>query len=201
VGHLRCIGHPKFSAIDFETADRRKRTACAVALARVEDNQVVAVESWFIHPPDSSFEFSNLHGIDAAAVAGAPTFQQLWSEFRRCLSDALFLAAHNASFDRAVLRCCCEDARVSMPKTPFVCSANLARQAWSLDGCRLPDVCKHLGLPLSHHDPRSDAEACARIVLAARPVVLEDTRSGRRYLRFEVLDDTCRMITLGYRRG
>jgi len=31
----------------------------------------------------------------------------------------------------------------------------------------LPDVCRHLGLPLQHHNALSDAEACANIVLAA----------------------------------
>ena len=32
---------------------------------------------------------------------------------------------------------------------------------------KLPDVCAYLGLPLRHHDPLSDAEASARIVIAA----------------------------------
>jgi DNA polymerase-3 subunit epsilon len=31
----------------------------------------------------------------------------------------------------------------------------------------LPDVCRRLGIGLIHHDPGSDAEACARIVIAA----------------------------------
>ena len=29
-------------------------------------------------------------------------------------------------------------------------------------------ICTRLGIPLKHHDPGSDAEACARIVIAAR---------------------------------
>jgi hypothetical protein len=29
------------------------------------------------------------------------------------------------------------------------------------------DVCRHLRIPLRHHDAGSDAEACARIVIAA----------------------------------
>ena len=32
---------------------------------------------------------------------------------------------------------------------------------------KLPDVCRRLGIALRHHDALSDAEACARIVLAA----------------------------------
>jgi DNA polymerase-3 subunit epsilon len=37
----------------------------------------------------------------------------------------------------------------------------------------LPDVCSYLGLPLRHHDPASDAEACAQIVIAARKQALQ----------------------------
>jgi DNA polymerase-3 subunit epsilon len=44
----------------------------------------------------------------------------------------------------------------------------LARQAWNVRPTTLPDVCRHLGIRLRHHDPLSDAEACAKIVLAAR---------------------------------
>jgi len=50
----------------------------------------------------------------------------------------------------------------------FVCTVRLARRVWNLHPARLPDVCRHLGIPLRHHDPLSDATACAKIVLAAR---------------------------------
>jgi DNA polymerase-3 subunit epsilon len=43
----------------------------------------------------------------------------------------------------------------------------LARRVWSLYPTKLPDVCRHLRLKLNHHDALSDAEACARIVIAA----------------------------------
>jgi len=44
----------------------------------------------------------------------------------------------------------------------------LARKKWRLRPARLPDVCDYLGLSLQHHYALSDAEACARIVLAAQ---------------------------------
>jgi DNA polymerase-3 subunit epsilon len=44
----------------------------------------------------------------------------------------------------------------------------LARQTWRLYPTKLPNVCNYLGIPLDHHNAASDAEACARIVLAAR---------------------------------
>jgi DNA polymerase-3 subunit epsilon len=43
----------------------------------------------------------------------------------------------------------------------------LARQTWGIYPTRLPDVCRRLRLPLDHHDPLSDARACAQIVIQA----------------------------------
>jgi DNA polymerase-3 subunit epsilon len=41
----------------------------------------------------------------------------------------------------------------------------LARRLWNLKPTKLPDVCRHLGITLKHHDAASDALACAKIVL------------------------------------
>ena len=78
-----------------------------------------------------------------------------------------FAAAHNASFDRSVLHACCDDRGIAVPEMPFLCTVKLARAAWDLRPTKLPDVCAHLRLPLKHHDALSDAEACAKIVVAA----------------------------------
>ena len=43
-----------------------------------------------------------------------------------------------------------------------------ARRVWGVRPTKLPDVCRYLGLSLTHHDALSDAEAAAQIVIAAR---------------------------------
>lgn len=48
-----------------------------------------------------------------------------------------------------------------------LCTVRLARRVWSIRPTKLPDVFRRLGLELDHHGALSDAEACARIVLAA----------------------------------
>ncbi|MBI2920544.1 MAG: 3'-5' exonuclease [Planctomycetes bacterium] len=156
-----------FIAIDFETADYQRDSACALALVRVEDGRIVRRDSYLIRPPRRDFVFTYVHGITWRMVAHKPTFGELWPEISSALSGAEYLAAHNASFDRGVLEACCNAAGVRAPATPFVCSMRLARQTWGIRPTRLPDVCEHLGLSLNHHDALSDAEACAHIVLAA----------------------------------
>jgi DNA polymerase-3 subunit epsilon len=113
------------------------------------------------------FTYTHIHGIAWRDVMAAPTFAEIWPELCTLLDGARFLAAHNARFDRAVLEACCRRAGLRVPALPFRCTVQLARRVWGLSPTTLPAVCRRLGIPLRHHDAGSDAEACARVVLAA----------------------------------
>jgi DNA polymerase-3 subunit epsilon len=161
------IGVANFLAIDFETADYEPDSACAVGLVRVEQRRIAAREYRLIQPPRSHIVFTWLHGIAWKDVATKPIFADVWPELFPLFDGVDFLAAHNASFDERVLSTCAKAAGLSVPKIPFVCTMTLARSAWGIRPTKLSDVCRHLSIPLRHHEALSDAEACARIVLAA----------------------------------
>jgi DNA polymerase III subunit epsilon len=156
-----------FVAIDFETADHGADSACAVGLVRVEELKIVARETLLIQPPRPHILFSFLHGITWPMVKDAPIFKDAWAKMSPLLNGATFLAAHNAPFDRKVLATCCEKAELAAPPLPFVCTVQLARRRWAMKPANLPAVCRRLGIGLMHHNAASDAEACARIVIAA----------------------------------
>jgi DNA polymerase III subunit epsilon len=156
-----------FVAIDFETADLGRDSACAVALVRVEQQQIVGRRVALIRPPRRDFLFTSLHGITWDDVAGKPSFAECWPGLSGFLDGARFLAAHYSAFDRSVLQACCALGRLPMPELPFLCTVQLARKTWNLRPTKLPNVCAHLKIPLKHHDAGSDAEACALIVIAA----------------------------------
>jgi DNA polymerase-3 subunit epsilon len=166
-----------FVALDFETADWGSESACAVGLVRVEGLEIVERRTSLIRPPRASFAFSHIHRITWRHVKDQPTFAEVWPRLADMLEGAAFLAAHNAAFDRRVLETCCALARLPLPAAPFLCTVHLARRTWKLRRAKLPDVCAHLGLALQHHEAASDAEACARIVLAARRA-LESNGAG-----------------------
>jgi DNA polymerase-3 subunit epsilon len=163
----RAAPYPSFAAIDFETADYGRDSACAVGVVRVEGGRIR--ERWhrLIRPPRQSFVFTHIHGITWPQVCLEPCFAELWGDLSVAIKDAEFLAAHNASFDRKVLEACCAAAGLPPPPQPFVCTVKLARQTWSIYPTQLPRVCERLGIDLDHHQALSDAEACSRIVLAA----------------------------------
>jgi DNA polymerase-3 subunit epsilon len=159
--------HSAFVALDFETADHGPDSACAVGLVRVEAGQVVHREGLLIRPPRSRILFTHVHGISWRMVADAPPFADVWPRLVPLLDGAGFIAAHNAPFDRRVLQACCAAAGLAPPPLPFVCTVQVSRKRWGLKPNNLPAVCRRLGIGLIHHNAASDAEACARIVIAA----------------------------------
>ncbi len=168
-----------FVAIDFETADTGRDSACSVGLVRVENGTIVQKVVQLIRPPrietgdlftppPAEFQFTYIHGIRPQQVMDQPTFAQAWPKLEPLLDGASFLAAHNAPFDAGVLHACCEATRIAKPPHRFVDTVKLARSTWNIFPTKLPDVCRHLGISLNHHEALSDAEACARIVIAAQ---------------------------------
>jgi DNA polymerase-3 subunit epsilon len=142
-----------FVAIDFETANRSPSSACALSVVRVEGQRIAGKSVSLIRPPTSQFEFSHIHGITWEHVAAKRAFADVWKTLVPMIEGAELA--------------CCRNARIAIPNHPFVCTVELARLKWNLYPTKLPNVCEFLGLPLRHHDPLSDAAACAEIVLAA----------------------------------
>lgn len=156
-----------FIAIDFETANYSRTSACAVGMVHVRDRKIIAEETLLIRPPQRQFNFTHIHGLTWNDVKDEPTFAELWEDINRFISRADFLVAHNASFDRGVLQRCCENYGISEPSLSFVCTVQVARNQWNIYPTKLPNVCDYLNIPLNHHDAASDSLACAKIVIAA----------------------------------
>jgi DNA polymerase-3 subunit epsilon len=167
---------PTFAAIDFETANNRRNSACSVSIVTVRDNEIEDQVTYLIRPPTRYFEFTDIHGIRWEDVEDMPSFGELWPLISSKLRGVKFIAAHNAPFDRSVLYGCCEHYGLIAPSIPFVCTVQLARKVWNIYPTKLPDVCRFLRISLNHHDVASDALACAQIVIRAR--LREDATAG-----------------------
>ncbi len=158
----------EFTAIDFETANQARHSACAVALVRVKNGQVVDRFSTLIKPPPGEFIFTYIHGISHHTVREAKTFEQVWPQIQKFCNAAPFLAAHNASFDRGVLMSSCAFYGIEPAPYTFACTVKLSRSVWPhLPRHTLDTVCRYLKISLNHHQAESDAEACAKILLHA----------------------------------
>src|SRR5690606_16776659 len=126
---------PPFVAIDFETANSARASACAVAIVRVEPRagRAVVTGRWrtLLGPAPLVFDVRHvhIHGIRRRDVADAPAFWQVYPELFQWLVGARFLVAHNAPFDRSVLEAACHGMGVAAPRVPWLCTVKLSRAA------------------------------------------------------------------------
>jgi DNA polymerase III subunit epsilon len=157
-------------AIDFETANGSRASACSVALVRVSDGEVKETFETFIKPPAGFDHFDHwntrVHGIQASDVADAPDWPTVWTAMRDFI-DGAPLVAHNAAFDTSVIREANAATGLPWPTLRYACTLVLARQTWELKSYRLPEVARAAGVAFSdHHKAAADARAAADILLA-----------------------------------
>ncbi len=158
----------KFTAIDFETANSSRSSACAVGLSLVEDGKIVARVHQLIRPNPLYFDPVNvsIHGITEADVADAPSFAELWPHLVQKVQGPL--VAHNASFDMSVLRHVLDESGIPYPAADYFCTCVIAKLTWPEHPTyRLNDLARALDIRFRHHDAAEDARACALIALSA----------------------------------
>ena len=158
----------KTIAIDFETANEQRGSACSVGLAWIENGKVVRVEERLIRPKDMRFSSFNIaiHGIRPEQVEDAGEFPEVMDEFADDFSQATMIA-HNASFDFSVWRACLDQYRQSYPQLSYLCSVKMAQKVWPhLGSHKLNILAQHLGLSFLHHNAAEDAAICAEASIA-----------------------------------
>ncbi len=156
-----------FIALDFETANKARTSACALAIVVVQGGEIVEQKYWLIKPTPFYFEFSWLHGITAEHTHNAPSFSELWNEIIN-LIDYQTVIAHNASFDIGVIRALANYYDLPQPKINYLCTVQIARRTWKgLSRYNLKALSDEFQIPLQHHNALSDTLACAKIMLKA----------------------------------
>lgn len=154
-----------YTAIDFETADNGKDSACAVGLVKIQDSRITDSFYRLIRPPRSYIKYAYFHGITWDMLKNQPTFAEQWQDIAAFLQGTDAFIAHNAQFDRGVLYGTAEACGISLPAVPFYCTLKGSRKFLSLEKNSLDSVCGALNIELQHHQALSDAMACAKIFL------------------------------------
>ncbi|WP_283678124.1 3'-5' exonuclease [Lentilactobacillus sp. Marseille-Q4993] len=157
-----------FVAMDFETANRKRASACSLALTVVKDNQI-ADELYSLINPEVDFDWRNIqvHGIHEADVADAPTFPELWDHINSLFGTNRLVVAHNASFDNSVLRKSLERYGIETPHFLSLDTLRTSKQFYpDLENHKLNTLCDALNITLEHHhNALDDSVACANILI------------------------------------
>ena len=162
-----------FTAIDFETANGKRNSACSLGLVRVENGKIIESKDWLISPPEMYFHpmTVSIHGIREEDVMNAPSFNYIWEEVEAYLNDQMVIA-HNASFDVSVLRACLETYGISFPDFDYMCTVQISKNIWpNMPNHKLNTLAHIFDIPLKHHDALEDTLACAKIAIKACEVM------------------------------
>lgn len=162
-----------FTAIDFETMTAEMTSACAIGIVRVENEVIVQKFYSLIKPvPDSRpFNNSHVHGITPEMVEKAPTFEELWPTIKGYFKDQI-IAAHNASFDMAVLEQTSKAYHINIKIHSVIDTMDITKIG-------LAESCALAGIPLEdHHDALCDATACAKIILFSSGVKFDTPKKS-----------------------
>lgn len=158
-----------FIAIDFETANHYRNSACALGITKVVNGTIVESRSWLIRPYHLAFDEKNIaiHHIVPEMVMHEPNFAQLADEILPYFRECDFAVAHNAPFDFGVLSALLQTYDLPNPNFIYSCTVQMTRKAWPhLPSHKLNDLGNLLNLSFRHHDANDDARVCAQIVLA-----------------------------------
>jgi DNA polymerase-3 subunit epsilon/CBS domain-containing protein len=162
--------------IDTETTglDPRKARIIELAAVRLSAGKIVAADAFrqLVRPGDESIPASTteIHGIDDAAVAAAPSFAEVWPRFRDYLGADIVIG-HTIGFDLAVWKRECDEAGLPWSRPRTLDTRLLAEiAAPKLAGYALEKLAIWLGIELTdRHTALGDAIIAARVFLALVP--------------------------------
>lgn len=158
-----------FIAIDFETGNPKRVSACALGYARVINGQVIEANGYLIKPVGGHASFqSKIHGLKDEHTFDKPDFGELFPKIRGIFQSAL--VAHSL-FDQQVLMALSDHFGLKLEFEYFDTSTFAKQQLPGLKNHKLETLAKHFKLPkFQHHDAREDAIACANICLKLHEV-------------------------------
>lgn len=165
-----------FVAIDFETANSKRSSACAMGIAVVKNGEIVEKRAWLIRPKELRFDKINvyIHGITQNDVKDEPEFNFLWNSIKPYLENQI-VVAHNASFDMSVLRHVLDEYNIPYPNFDYLCTVSVSKSTWHGQvNNKLDTLANMLNIKFKHHDACDDAVTCAKVLIEA----LKSTKSN-----------------------
>lgn len=198
-----CDNEPmtSFAVIDIETTglDRRADRIVEIAVIQLDANLGEQSRWLSLVNPERPVGATHIHGLDDAALAGAPTFRDIAVQLANLLTGRV-LVAHHAAFEQEFLNN--EFARaglnVALDAGSCVCTMDQSRIYLPPGSHSLHGVAARLGVAAgSHHRAIHDAETCARLLKAY--VELENT--GKRYIDSAINRDGTAVLPAQWRRA
>jgi DNA polymerase-3 subunit epsilon len=184
-----------FVDLEMTGLDVARDRVVEVCIERVVGQERTASLCSLVNPGERAGGAFEVHGIDAAALAQAPRFEELADAVLTALSGAV-VVAHAASWDVRFLCAEMERTGKALRVTHFLDTLVLARRAFAFHSHSLDSLCRELGIERGQaHRAASDVAALRvvfeRCVTALAPVSVRDlweVRVGERQARHSVVE-------------
>jgi DNA polymerase-3 subunit epsilon len=150
-----------FIAIDFETATGKRSSMCAIGLVVVKNNSIVEKIWALIQPPDNNYHPMNtrVNHITPALTENAPLFNEYFPKLKNYLQNQI-VVCHNSEFDIDVLLQTLNYYNIDHS------DLNISTYCtFKIFGEKLNNCCEKYNININHHNPLSDAEACAKLFI------------------------------------
>ncbi len=180
-----------FVAVDFETANPQRVSACAFGYAIVKDLEIVQTNGFLVKPVGGHAPFqTKIHGLTASDTSEKNDFGEVYSSVAHLFDMPI---VGHSQFDKQVLNALSEHFNLGI-RFSYVDSVSVAREMLpELKNHKLKTLVKHLDLPkFKHHDATEDARACASVLIKLqwpREIRTPDIRDQYASLASEILAD------------
>ena len=186
-----------FVDLEMTGLDVAKDRVVEICVERVACGELVDSFTSLVSPTDNDRVggASHVHGIDANALQGAPTFSAIADQVMRCLEGAIFVA-HAAEWDIRFLDAELGRTGGGLVVPHFLDTLILSRRAFAFPSYSLDALCQRLQIERgTAHRAESDVRAmrvlfdrCAAVLAPKSARDLWEVRIGERRARAAIVD-------------
>lgn len=159
-----------YTFVDVEIPNLNNDCICAISMIVVESNKEVLRHTELINPK-TYFSANNIeiHHIHRKDVLDARTLEEFWADYGKYFEDGYIIGAHNTLSDVSVLNKDLARFHTKIHATQYIDTMAIMDKFYykgnqKKGDLKLCNIAEHLGIPLDHHNPESDVNACYEIV-------------------------------------
>ncbi|HEX3771746.1 MAG TPA: 3'-5' exonuclease [Polyangiaceae bacterium] len=179
-----------FVDLEMTGLDVERDRVVEICVERTVGGQRTAFVNTVLDPGERVGGAAHVHGLDAAALAGAPSFAAIAAPVLQALEGAVFVA-HAAVWDLAFLGAEFRRAGLSLEVGHWLDTLVLARRSFAFPSYSLDALCRELSIERGRaHRADSDVLAmravfarCVEVLAPASTRDLWDVRVGERHAR------------------
>jgi len=184
-----------FLDLEMTGLDAARDRVVEVCVERVVGGRVERSLCTLLDPGERVGGAAHVHGLDAAALAGAPRFEAVARDVVGILEGAI-VVAHAAVWDVRFLTAECQRAGVALHLEHWLDTLVLARRAFAFHSYSLDALCRELAIERgTAHRAESDVRAllgvferCAAVLAPVSARDLWEVRVGERRARQAIVD-------------